>query len=230
MSVFNLAKPDRPIEVGVILMNGETEILDVAPVDMLHCFSKKFIETLPEEWVSEDVKAQALDLNFHWVSEVGSAKQSRLTSAISLVPTHSFETCPPLDVVLIGAHNVGYTPNDAELAFVRKAWNDCSAFLTICAGVEVAVQAGILGGKTATAPRFMINTLRRQSQSINWVEKRWARDGKLWTSGAFLNGTDLLYAFAHTVWGGEGTPVSRMSAIGGWPIRDVNYKNDADGL
>ncbi|PTB47333.1 hypothetical protein M431DRAFT_463272 [Trichoderma harzianum CBS 226.95] len=167
MSVFNLAKPDRPIEVGVILMNGETEILDVAPVDMLHCFSKKFIETLPEEWVSEDVKAQALDLNFHWVSEVGSAKQSRLTSAISLVPTHSFETCPPLDVVLISAHNVGYTPNDAELAFVRKAWNNCSAFLTICAGVKVAVQAGILGGKTATAPRFIINTLRRQSQSIN---------------------------------------------------------------
>lgn len=72
---------------------------------MLHCFSKRFIETLPDKWVSEDVKAQALDFNFHWVSEAGSAKQSRLTSAISLVPTVSSESVAKFPCVLVAYTN-----------------------------------------------------------------------------------------------------------------------------
>ncbi|KAK5991947.1 hypothetical protein PT974_05341 [Cladobotryum mycophilum] len=226
MPTFNLSKPDRPVEVGVILMNGETEILDVAPVDMIHCFGKQFIETLPDEWVPKGVKAQAIDFRFHWVAQRGDAVASRLTSGITLVPTDSFESCPPLDIVLIGAHNVGYTPNEVELEFVRKSWDNCSAFLTICGGIEVALQAGILEGKTAAAPRFFLDTLRTKAPATNWLEKRWTRDGKLWTSGAFLNGTDLVYAFAHSTWGGEGTPAAWMSALGCWPVRDVDYKDE----
>lgn len=139
----------------------------------------------------------------------------------------SFESCPPLDIVLIGAHNVAYTPNEIELSFVRKAWEECSAFLTICAGVDVALQAGILEGKTATAPQFMLDVLRQQAPTTTWVEKRWARDGKLWTSGAFLNGVDLVYSFSHAIWGGEKeTAVSHMCQIGGCPVRDVDYMDE----
>ena len=64
---IDLSNPDRTIRAGVVLM-GETEILDVAPIDLLHGFTKKFINILP---VSDDVKANALDIEFHWVTEKG---------------------------------------------------------------------------------------------------------------------------------------------------------------
>ncbi len=132
---------------------------------------------------------------------------------------------PPLDIVLIGAHNLGYTPNEAELAFVRKSWDDCSAFLTICQGVGVPLQAGLLKGKTATGPRAALSFLRTQAPDTNWVEKRWVRDGKLWTSGALLNGLDLMIAFAEENWGGEDTLVDHFKKLGSFPIRDVDYKD-----
>ncbi len=45
----------------------------------------------------------------------------------------------------------------------------------------------------------MVPMLQNMSQEVNWVTKRWARDGKIWTSGALLNGTDMTRAFAEEV-------------------------------
>lgn len=131
-----------------------------------------------------------------------------------------------MDIVLIGAHNLGYTPNEAEMAFVRKSYESCAAFLTVCGGVEVPLQAGLLQGKTATGPRPLLPMFRQQASNTNWVEKRWARDGKLWTSGALLNGTDMMYAFTHEHWGQkEGSLVRALASIGSWPNRDIDYKD-----
>lgn len=138
----------------------------------------------------------------------------------------SFETCPPLDIVLIGAHAIGYTPDDTELAFVRKAWDDCSAFLTICGGMLVPLQAGLLEDKTATAPKFLLDNLRKEAPRTTWVTKRWVRDGKLWTSGTLLNGADMMTNFMKYHWGeGDDTLVGFLSKLGAWPDRDVDYKD-----
>lgn len=110
---------------------------------------------------------------------------------------------------------------------MRKSWEDCSAFITICNGVDIPRQAGILEGKTATGPLFALDVLRQQSPNTNWVEKRWVRDGKLWTSGALLNGTDLVCNFAKYYWGGsEDTLVGFVAKNAGWPDRDVDYKDE----
>jgi transcriptional regulator GlxA family with amidase domain len=138
----------------------------------------------------------------------------------------SFESCPPLDIVLIGAYFPTYTPNEAELAYIRKAHDECTAFLTICGGMMGAALAGVLVGKTATAPRFMVSELQKQQPGTNWVEKRWVRDGKIWTSGALLNGLDLMKAFMLEYWP-ELTNVA--IPLGGWPVRDVEY-HGTDGF
>lgn len=129
---------------------------------------------------------------------------------------------------MIGAHNIGYSPNEAELSYVRKAWNECSAFVTVCGGVEVPRLAGILEGKTATGPRLFLNSLRQRSPGVNWVEKRWVQDGKLWTSGALMNGADLIINFGKHYWGngnGEGSLIAFAQKLGSWPDRDVDYKD-----
>lgn len=127
----------------------------------------------------------------------------------------------------MGAHNfMQYQPTEAELEFVRKSYDDSTAFITVCGGIEVPRLAGVLKGKTATSPRFGLEGYRQQSPETNWVEKRWVRDGKLWTSGALLNGLDLMTNFCHEYWGGgEDTLCGTMSRIGAFPNRDVDYKD-----
>ena len=78
---FDLSNPNRPIEVGVILM-GETEILDVAPIDFLHGMSNKFLSALP---LSDELKAKSFDLNTHWITEKGTP--AKLTANITLEAT-----------------------------------------------------------------------------------------------------------------------------------------------
>ena len=78
---FQLSNPNRPIEAGVILM-GETEILDVAPIDLIHGISTKFINNLP---FSDELKAKAPDVNFHWITETG--EPGKLSSNIKIPAT-----------------------------------------------------------------------------------------------------------------------------------------------
>jgi transcriptional regulator GlxA family with amidase domain len=115
---------------------------------------------------------------------------------------------------------MSYNPNEAELAYIRKTHEECAAFLTICGGFLAPQLAGILAGKTATAPRFMLPELKKQDPRTQWVDKRFARDGKVWTSGALLNGLDLMREFMLEYW-----PELTANAIslGGIPVRDVEY-------
>lgn len=120
----------------------------------------------------------------------------------------------------MGAYNIDYTPNEAELAFIRKSYEDSAAFLTICAGMLPAQLAGVLVGKTCTAPRFMIPQLQKEDPRTTWVEKRYVRDGKVWTSGALLNGLDLVRGFVTEYWPDL---AKEVVPLGGWPERDVEY-------
>jgi transcriptional regulator GlxA family with amidase domain len=137
----------------------------------------------------------------------------------------TFANCPPLDIVLMGAHVQleDYTPSKAELDFIRKSYDGCSAFITVCGGFLAPFQAGLFKDKTVTAPQFLLEQLRQTAPEVNWVEKRWHRDGKLWTSGALLNGLDLMGAFGTEYWGGEGTLLQFALDSGHYPQRDVGY-------
>lgn len=110
--------------------------------------------------------------------------------------------------------------------FIRKSHAQSSAFLTICGGFLPAQLAGVLVGKTCTAPRFAVPELQKQDPRTTWVDRRWASDGKVWTSGTLLNGIDLIREFMKTYW-----PELAAVAIplGGFPVRSEEYVG-TDGL
>jgi hypothetical protein len=56
----------------------ETEILDVAPIDIFNALTSRFLHNFPAEILSEHLRAQALDIVFHWVNETG--KPAHLTA------------------------------------------------------------------------------------------------------------------------------------------------------
>ena len=123
----------------------------------------------------------------------------------------------------MGAHEMTYTMNQTEIDFIKKTEAGCAAFMFICGGMLSGLQAGLFKGKTVTAPRFMLEQLRKDHPEVQWVERRWANDGKIWTSGALLNGTDMTRAFALQTWGGEGSLAEFGMQLGGYPDRDVDY-------
>ncbi|KAK2015865.1 class I glutamine amidotransferase-like protein [Colletotrichum eremochloae] len=217
---FNLSEPNRVVRAGVILTKGVTEMLDVAPFELFSWTNKTCCQLMnfPKEMWKD-----AFDVELHWITEDG--KPAKMRSGALIQPTDSFESCPPLDIVLMGAHDVNYKTSEAELAFIRKAWDECSAFLTICGGMMPLLEAGILVGKTATGPRPFLGIMKEKVPVVNWVETRWARDGKLWTSGTVLNGTDMMRAFVESTWGGKNGLVEAMLDSAGFPTRDVDFKD-----
>ncbi|KAJ6079648.1 hypothetical protein N7467_009401 [Penicillium canescens] len=221
MSPIDLRNPGRPIRVGVILFNTLTEHLDVAPVGYFSSISREFLKTVP---LPDELKKGAPDFTFHWVNEDGKTP-GKLTENMETTPTDSFASCPPLDIAIVGAMSFNYQATEAEIAFLRKTHDDCTALLLVCAGFQPALVAGLLEGKTATAPRPFLATMKQSAPGVNWIQKRYVRDGKIWTTGSLLNGFDMVAAFGRESWGGEGTVVDVLTQEGGWPDRDVDYKD-----
>jgi hypothetical protein len=62
----------------------KTEILDVAPIDIFHAISTKFVHNF-EAVLPDHLRAQALDFEFHWVNETG--KPADLTAGAVINPT-----------------------------------------------------------------------------------------------------------------------------------------------
>lgn len=86
---ISLRNPTRTIHAGVILLGGTTEVLDIAPIDLLGGLSKEFTSTFPDEILPASMKAQAIDVQIHYVNETG--KPAKLTSGMTIEVTVS---CP----------------------------------------------------------------------------------------------------------------------------------------
>lgn len=142
----------------------------------------------------------------------------------------SFADCPTLDIVLVGAHHIDYHLTDTERAFIQKTYAGCSAFMTVCGGILVAVEAGLVAHKTVTGPRFMLPQLGAAAPDATWVEKRYVQDGKLWTSGALHNGLDMMAAFTRQTWptrGSQGMKLVHYGLVLGSALdRDIDYKDE----
>lgn len=73
---------------------------------------------------------------------------------------------------------------------------------------------------------MLLEDLKQKAPQVKWVEKRWVRDDKLWTSGALLNGTDLMTNFIRQTWDvKEDSFIEFMLRACGSVDRDVDYKD-----
>jgi cyclohexyl-isocyanide hydratase len=130
---------------------------------------------------------------------------------LSLVPTETFETCPPLDLLCVpGGFGVdGVIADPASLDFVRRQAAGARYVTSVCTGAFVLGAAGLLRGKRATthwAYRHLLPLVGAVP-----VEARVVRDGDLFTGGGVTAGID----FAFTVLGEiSGPDVARAVQLG----------------
>ncbi|KAF2454020.1 class I glutamine amidotransferase-like protein [Lineolata rhizophorae] len=123
----------------------------------------------------------------------------------SVVPTHTFTEPPEQLDVLIVPGGVGTRSDEVTApvrAYILEAFPNVKYFLSICTGVGMVAQTGILDGRRATGNKRSWAWVTAQGPNVNWVpHARWVEDGNVWTSSGVSAGIDLMFAFVAKMYG-----------------------------
>ena len=119
----------------------------------------------------------------------------RCAKGLRVLADYGFETCPPLDYLLIpgGMGTRREVSNQALLDFVRRQAASCKQVLSVCTGSFILQAAGLLEGKRATTHWGSLNRLRA-FKDVTVDERRYVRDGNVWTAAGISAGIDLALA------------------------------------
>jgi transcriptional regulator GlxA family with amidase domain len=114
---------------------------------------------------------------------------------LRMIADYSFADCPPLDYLLIpgGQGTRQEVGNTALLEFVRKQAKSCREVLSVCTGAFILQAAGLLEGKRATTHWGSLDRLRA-FKDVSVDERRFVRDGHVWTAAGVSAGIDLALA------------------------------------
>jgi transcriptional regulator GlxA family with amidase domain len=131
----------------------------------------------------------------------------------SIVPTHTFENAPPLDVLFIpGGVGTLATDLNSTVAFVAETYPSLQYLVSVCTGARIAARAGILDGRNATTNKLAWNTVVNLGPKTSWrAHARWIVDGNVWTGAGVSAGIDTALAWMGAV---RGEDVANSIALG----------------
>ncbi|KAL2700127.1 hypothetical protein AAEP93_008650 [Penicillium crustosum] len=188
--------PDKsiPLRVGVLLFPG-FQALDVfGPMDCINVLS----------W-SHSVTLALISSTLEPVTT--KSPTSPNATGQSVVPTHTFATVPPLDLLFVpgGLGTRGSSPVIEEaVLFIRNIYPQLGYLITVCTGAGLAARAGVLNGKRATTNKMAWAEITDLGVNVDWVpHARWVVDGNVWSSSGVSAGIDVTLAWIGEVYGSE---------------------------
>jgi transcriptional regulator GlxA family with amidase domain len=109
-----------------------------------------------------------------------------------ITPHATFKNAPRLAYLLIpgGMGTRTELKNKALTDFVARQAETCNIVLSVCTGSLILHAAGLLKGKKATTHFTILDDLRGL-KDVDVVEKRFLKDGKIWTSAGVSAGIDM---------------------------------------
>lgn len=118
----------------------------------------------------------------------------RCAKGLRVLPDHSFEDCPQLDVILVpgGLGTRGERLNDAMTRFVASQDEHTEWTTSVCTGAFILHGAGLLDGRRATTHWAALDEFLTfaPDQELD-REARWVVDGKIVTSAGVSAGIDM---------------------------------------
>ncbi len=175
------------MRIGFVLFPNLTQLDFTGPLQVLHrlpgattCLVAKTLEPVPSD------------------------------CGLSLVPTHTFADCPPLELLCVpGGHGVEDVLGDSDtLDFVRRQGTQATWVTSVCTGAFVLGAAGLLRGKRATT-HWAYHHLLPGVGALP-VQARVVRDGHVITGGGVTAGIDFAFTVAAEV---AGEDVARQLAL-----------------
>jgi transcriptional regulator GlxA family with amidase domain len=122
----------------------------------------------------------------------------------SIVPTHTFENAPDLDVLIIPGGHGTREELGPLLDWLRKVYPSLKYIFTICTGSWLTARAGILDGKRATSNKAAFAEAAKTWTNVKWVKQaRWVVDGNIWTTSGVSAGIDGMLALIGETYGEE---------------------------
>jgi transcriptional regulator GlxA family with amidase domain len=131
---------------AAILLFDEVEVLDFAgPFEVFSVCGRR---------------SQLEPFHVTTVSERGQSIRAR--NGLVVTPTHSFASCPPIDLLLVpgGFGTRREMRNPVVLEWVAKHGRSCELLLSVCTGALVLGSAGLLDGLAATTHHMAFPELR----------------------------------------------------------------------
>jgi cyclohexyl-isocyanide hydratase len=113
-------------------------------------------------------------------------------SGLSLVPTHTFENCPRLDLICVpgGSTGVVQAMGDREtIEFIRRQSTSAKYVTSVCTGAFILGAAGLLKGRRATTHWAFTELLPLVGATHE--KARVVKDGNVITAGGVTSGIDF---------------------------------------
>jgi cyclohexyl-isocyanide hydratase len=113
-------------------------------------------------------------------------------SGLSLLPTHTFHTCPRLDLICVPGGNAGVLQAIADhetIEFVRQQSSGAKFVTSVCTGAFILGVAGLLKGRRATTHWAYAELLALVGATHE--KGRVVKDGNIITAGGVTSGIDF---------------------------------------
>lgn len=188
------------MDVGVLVFEGADELDVVGPFRVFAAAgaARRFLPGAP-------------DVRVHLVAE--RQEPARLDHGLVVHPTATYETCPPLEVLVVpgggseseGAGRRVQQRHPPTLEFVRRRAAGARVTASVCTGAFLLAEAGLLAGRRAnTHWRYrgeLAALMAERGEAIEIVAERVVDDGEVVTAGGVTSGIDLALALVDRLCG-----------------------------
>ncbi|KAI4920777.1 uncharacterized protein J4E92_008421 [Alternaria infectoria] len=222
---IHYAPPSKSsLRIGVlVLSNDQIQLADLAALDLLAMVGRNRISRMHATASALDSAVDEIDIRYVSVTGEGSFP---VTAGTRMPVTNSFDNAPQFDILVIpGSFSATAMPVEATSFLTSQCLNpNLIAIMSIASGIYPLVQAGILHGTRAAAPRSLLPMLQQQYPDTLWQHGSWARHEKVWSSNSAVSALDMVSTWMREYfWDRSETVDFALTAAGMGSLYDYNH-------